>query len=193
MKKKLTYVEPDAYFNESMKKILETGNTDETKKAKKGYPRETLFEFYQDYTYMDEDYYNEIIIESNGQLVVLQRSTYMYEPTTISNIRFMNEDFARDIKAVLEKNKEKIDELPNEDWSNDYCPYKIKIRDRKFELGFVDDDSTTAGILVGVRILIDYYYPKLINWENIFYEMGLIRFYDEVMEMAKKLDDSKTQ
>ena len=60
MKKKLTYVEPDAYFNESMKKILETGNTDETKKAKKGYPRETLFEFYQDYTYMDEDYYNEI-------------------------------------------------------------------------------------------------------------------------------------
>ena len=32
---KMTYVEPDAYFTESMKKILEEGETDSTKEPDK--------------------------------------------------------------------------------------------------------------------------------------------------------------
>ncbi len=157
------------------------------------YPRETLFEFYQDYTSLDEDYYNEIIIETTGDLLVYQRSTFMYEPTAIEHRKFINEFFANDIKATLEKNKANIDELPNEGWSDDYCPYKIKIRDRKFALRSINSESTTAAILVSVRILIDYYYPELVNWETVFHGNDLVNFYNEIMEIANKLDDSKSQ
>jgi hypothetical protein len=57
----------------------------------------------------------------------------------------------------------------------------------------INSESTTAAILVSVRILIDYYYPELVNWETVFHGNDLVNFYNEIMEIANKLDDSKSQ
>lgn len=146
-----------------------------------------LFEFHQNETYLDEDYTNDIVIDEYGEIEVSQRSTFMYEPTTITKLKIAEEHFANDIKAVLEKNKDNIAQLPDKEWEDDFYIYRLKILDKKIDERWMDADSTEAMILIGIRLIIDYYYPGLIDWKYIFISRSLEKEYDEIIKTIKEI------
>ncbi len=147
----------------------------------------TLFEIHQRETIMDDDYDNDIVIDETGRIVVKQRSTYMYEPTTVTSIRYAEEYVLNDIKEVLEKYKDYISQLQDEEWDDSFYVFRLKILEKKIDARCMNADSPGAIILINFRLILDYYYPGLVNWKYIFNSCSLQKEYDEIIEAIKKI------
>ena len=147
----------------------------------------TLFEIHQRETIMDDDYDNDIVIDETGRIVVKQRSTYMYEPTTVTSIRYAEEYVLNDIKEVLEKYKDYISQLQDEEWDDSFYVFRLKILEKKIDDRCMNADSPGAIILINFRLILDYYYPGLVNWKSIFNSCSLQKEYDEIIEAIKKI------
>ena len=92
----------------------------------------TVFEYTYSYTKMDEDYENTIIIKEDGDLTVRHMQTYCYEPTTIEKVKFSKDSFAKEIKAIIQEYKDKLDEIPDVPWPNHCTSFKVKIGNKYF-------------------------------------------------------------
>ena len=131
---------------------------------------QTLFEFYQDYERLDEDYENRIIVYSGGRIDTYQSKTYCYEPDIIEKTRFNNEKLEKKIISVLDKYKSEFEKYKSSEWKKERTLYKLKIYEKKFSYSdaynlFLSDFFQT--FLNEIQEAIDSIHPNLIDWNYI--------------------------
>ena len=129
--------------------------------------KNSIFEFHQSYTYMDEDYENHIIVGIDGELATRQVQTYCYEPDATEKRRFANSNFSDSIKSVLEKYKTQIDSINCADWDK-YSIFKIKLFDKKFSSNLYYLPDFIPELLKEVKNVIDSFHKGIIDWNYIF-------------------------
>ena len=127
----------------------------------------SIFEFHQSYTSMDEDYEDHIIIGVHGELATRQVKTYCYMPDAIEKFRFANEDFLDAIKSVLEKYKTQIDSLNGAAW-DEYPIFKIKLLNKKFSSNLYYLPQFVPELMKEIKIVIDFFNKEIIDWSYIF-------------------------
>lgn len=147
--------------------------------------KSTIFVLLEDYTSMDEDYSNKIIIFDDGSLVVQQMKTYCYEPQ-YSNFDFPKNEFFLDKIISLYTSKEnEINNISFDEIHNNFH-YTFKIRDKVFSLNFLSrwseykydgskNERTEVSIIedniidlfCSLQEIIESLYPKIIDWERI--------------------------
>ncbi|MBO4438501.1 MAG: hypothetical protein J5798_04050 [Spirochaetaceae bacterium] len=127
----------------------------------------TIFEFHQSYTSLDEDYQNHITITNDGELFTRQVQTLCYEPDAVEKIRFPNEEFANSIKSILEKYRLQANNINGLDW-NEYNIFQIKLGSKKFSSNLYYLPKFVPELMKDIKDVIDYYHGKVIDWSYVF-------------------------
>ena len=127
----------------------------------------TVFEFHQSYTSLDEDYQNHITIANNGELFIRQVQTYCYEPDAVEKIRFPNEEFLNSIKSILKKYKRQINNNVGPDW-DEYTIFQIKLGSKKFSSNLYYLPKFIPEIMKEIKDAINFYHGKVIDWSYVF-------------------------
>lgn len=126
---------------------------------------ETIFEYISSYSKMDEDYEDTIIIKEDGDLAVRHMQTYCYEPTTIEKVKFSKDNFATDIKKILQEYKDKINEMPNVPWPDHCTSFKVKIGNKYFGNYNGMNNPVISEIISRIIQKVKETYPKVIDDE----------------------------
>lgn len=146
---------------------------------------ESLFEFNQKYTSMDEDYANKIVIYEDGSLELFQMETSNFEPELKTVEKSPDDKFAQRISSLLSKNQEKINKIPFSG-INENAEYDIKLNQKEFSLQFLNrfqrrdcngkirfknQESNSKDFIIdfmcSLKNIFEEFYPGIVNWSRI--------------------------
>ena len=133
---------------------------------------ETIFEFHQSYTSMDEDYDNDIVVDKNN-IHTSQSATICYQPDTIIKRRDATDDFLVDLKNVLDEYKEifaEYEPVNDEEWDVCHTLYKLKIYDKRFTYAINYNfflSNNFQSFYSKIKSVIDFHYPTLLESKKI--------------------------
>jgi len=146
---------------------------------------ESLFEFNQQYTSLDEDYANKIVIYKDGSLELYQMETSDLEPELKTIEKNPDEALAKKVSELLDQNQKAINRIPFKG-KNENAEYEFKLNDKEFSLLFLNNTKNNPrhrflfkksreteskafiiNLLGNIKNILEEFYPGIVNWNRI--------------------------